>query len=62
MAIKPQRDKPLPDGLVHGITSITLESALKPAVRPKPPAKSSANFHQPSSQSHKEVDNEKDTD
>ena len=36
MAFKPQRDKPLPDGLVHGMTSIMFESALVPAEPPKP--------------------------
>ncbi len=35
MAIKPRRDKPLPEGLVHGITSIRFKSSLKPAEPPK---------------------------
>ena len=40
MSFRPQRDKPLPKGLVHGITSIMFESALKPARPPKPQTKS----------------------
>ena len=36
MSFRPQRDKPLPKGLVHGITSITFESALTPAEPPRP--------------------------
>ena len=42
MSFRPQRDKPLPKGLVHGITSIMFESALVPAEPPEPPAKSKA--------------------
>ena len=34
MSFRYQRDKPLPKGLVHGITSIMFESALKPAEPP----------------------------
>ena len=36
MSFRPQRDKPLPKGLVHGMTSIMFESALMPAEPPKP--------------------------
>lgn len=35
MAIKLRRDKPLPEGLVYGITSIRLKSSLKPAEPPQ---------------------------
>lgn len=41
MSFRPQRDKPLPKGLVHGITSIMFESALEPAKPPKRLTKSS---------------------
>ena len=36
MSFRPQRDKPLPKGLVYGITSIMFKSALVPAEPPKP--------------------------
>lgn len=36
MSFRYQRNKPLPKGLVHGITSIIFESALTPAEPPKP--------------------------
>lgn len=36
MSFRYQRDKPLPKGLVHGITSIMFESALTPAEPPEP--------------------------
>ncbi len=41
MSFRYRRDKPLPKGLVYGITSIMFESALEPAKPPKPPAESS---------------------
>ena len=44
MAFKYQRDKPLPKGLVHGITSIMFESALVPAEPPEPPHKDGSNM------------------
>ena len=34
MAIKPQHDEPLPEGLVAGMTSLLLKSSLKPAEPP----------------------------
>ena len=34
MAIKPQHDEPLPEGLVAGMTSLMLKSSLKPAEPP----------------------------
>lgn len=46
MSFRPQRDKPLPKGLVHGITSIMFESALVPAEPPKPPDKSNTGADQ----------------
>ena len=46
MSFRPQRDKPLPKGLVHGITSIMFESALVPAEPPKPQTKSNADADQ----------------
>lgn len=36
MSFRPQRDKPMPKGLVHGMTSIMFESALTPAEPPRP--------------------------
>lgn len=46
MAFKYQRDKPLPKGLVHGITSIVFESAMVPAEPPELP-QSSASLETP---------------
>lgn len=46
MSFRPQRDKPLPKGLVHGITSIMFESALVPAEPPEPPTKSTVDADQ----------------
>lgn len=42
MSFRYRRDKPLPKGLVYGITSIMFESALVPAKPPKLPGKSNA--------------------
>ena len=46
MSFRPQRDQPLPKGLVHGLTSIMFESALVPAKPPEPPAKSKSDAQQ----------------
>ena len=46
MSFRYQRDKPLPKGLVHGITSIMFESALVPAEPPKSSKKSKADADQ----------------
>ena len=58
MSFRPQRDKPLPKGLVHGITSIMFESALVPAEPPKPPEKSSTGADQPTLDKHTEEKDE----
>ena len=42
MSFRYRRDKPLPKGLVYGITSICFESALEPAKPPKSWKKSKA--------------------
>ena len=44
MAFKPQRNRPLPKGLVHGLTSIMFESALVPAEPPEPPREDGSNM------------------
>ena len=54
MSFRPQRDKPLPKGLVHGITSIMFESALEPAKPPQPHTKSNVDADQPSSDKYTE--------
>lgn len=46
MSFRYERDKPLPKGLVHGITSIWLESSLEPAKPPKSREKSQADADQ----------------
>lgn len=46
MSFRYRRDKPLPKGLVYGITSIWLESALVPAKPPKSWKKSKADADQ----------------
>ena len=51
MSFRYRRDKPLPKGLVYGITSIMFESALEPA---KPPEKSNADHASPMSTNHKD--------
>ena len=61
MSFRPQRDKPLPKGLVHGITSIVFESALQPAEPPEQPTKSKVNPHQSTSKHQKENDDERKT-
>ena len=61
MSFRYQRDKPLPKGLVHGITSIMFESALEPAKPPEPP-KSSAEAHQPTSKHQKGEKDERQID
>ena len=60
MSFRPQRDKPLPKGLVHGITSIMFESALEPAKPPKPPAKSNADHVSSMSTNHKDEKEEQE--
>ena len=61
MSFRPQRDQPLPEGLVHGLTSIMFESALVPAEPPEPP-QPSAKPHQPAHQDDKEKkDDERQT-
>lgn len=57
MSFRPQRNKPLPKGLVHGLTSIMFESALKPAERPEPPSKPEDTSSQLTQTSHKEAPN-----
>ena len=52
MAFLPQRDQPLPKGLVHGITSIVFESALVLAEPPKQPAKTTATAPNPAACCH----------
>lgn len=52
MSFRYRRDKPLPKGLVYGITSIMFESALEPAKPPKPPEKSNADHASPMSTNH----------
>lgn len=58
MSFRYQRDKPLPKGLVHGITSIMFESALVPAEPPKPPEKSNIGAEQSTPDKHTEKKNE----
>ena len=60
MSFRPQRDKPLPKGLVHGITSIMFESALEPAKPPKPPEKSNSDHASPMSTNLKEEKDEQE--
>lgn len=60
MSFRYQRDKLLPKGLVHGITSIMFESALTPAEPPEP-SKSSSQAHQPTSK-HQKGKNERQID
>ena len=60
MSFRPQRDKPLPKGLVHGITSIMFESALEPAKPPKAPSKSNADHASSVSTNHKEEKDEQE--
>ncbi len=62
MSFRYQRDKPLPKGLVHGITSIMFESALEPAKPPEPPTKSSANSDRPTSAKFMEEKDEQQAD
>ncbi len=47
MSFRYQRDKLLPKGLVHGITSIMFESALEPAKPPESQTKSNAGPDRP---------------
>ena len=54
MSFRYRRDKPLPKGLVYGITSIMFESALEPAKPPKPAAESSADHAGSMSKNHDE--------
>ncbi len=58
MSFRYRRDKPLPKGLVYGITSIMFESALEPAKPPKPPAKPNADHTSSMSSSHKDETDE----
>ena len=60
MSFRPQRDKPLPKGLVHGITSIMFESALEPAKPPKPPAKSDDDHTNSIARNHKDEKDEQE--
>ncbi len=54
MSFRYRRDKPLPKGLVYGITSIMFESALEPAKPPKPPEKSNSDHASPMSTNHED--------
>ncbi len=54
MSFRPQRDDPLPKGLVHGITSIMFESALEPAKPPEPQTSSDTGPAKSRSSDHKE--------
>ena len=62
MSFRYQRDKPLPKGLVYGITSIWLESALEPAKPPKPWKKSKADADQSTPAEYIEEKDEQRTD
>ncbi len=58
MAIKLRRDKPLPEGLVYGITSIRLKSSLKPAEPPQPSSKGPTKNTEPLTQPDEDSNDE----